>query len=204
MAAAVEIAVIHGRFQPLHIGHMEYLLAGKERCAMLIIGITNPDPSQIKVEPTNPARSAGLANPCTFYERYDMIDGAMVDAGLPRDAFRIVPFPHSFPERLKHYAPADAEFLLTIYDDWGESKMARFEEQGFRTHVLWRREQTVTSGTEIRRCICAGAEWEHLVPAATARTIHRFAIDARIRDLAAADMAADADAVASADAAASD
>ena len=62
VGAAVDIAVIHGRFQPLHIGHMEYLLAGKERCELLIIGITNPDPSQIKVEPTNPTRSAGLAN----------------------------------------------------------------------------------------------------------------------------------------------
>jgi nicotinamide-nucleotide adenylyltransferase/phosphinothricin biosynthesis protein PhpF len=185
--AAVEIAVIHGRFQPLHIGHMEYLLAGKERCETLIIGITNPDPSQIKAEPTNPGRGAGSANPCTYYERYDMIDGAMVDADVPRDAFRIVPFPHSFPERLIHYAPAEAEFLLTIYDDWGESKLSRFEEQNLRTHVLWRRDTTVTSGTEIRRRICAGEEWEHLVPAATARTIHRFGIGARIRGMADAD-----------------
>ena len=37
------IGVIHGRFQMLHHGHMEYLLAGKKRCQRLIIGISNPD-----------------------------------------------------------------------------------------------------------------------------------------------------------------
>ena len=37
------IWVIHGRFQGLHIGHMEYLLEGKKRCDFLYIGITNPD-----------------------------------------------------------------------------------------------------------------------------------------------------------------
>ncbi len=31
-----KIGVIHGRFQMLHIGHMEYLLAGKERCNYLL------------------------------------------------------------------------------------------------------------------------------------------------------------------------
>jgi hypothetical protein len=50
------IAVVHGRFQPLHLGHMEYLLAGAERCRTLIVGITNPDPWHVKLEPTDPAR----------------------------------------------------------------------------------------------------------------------------------------------------
>ncbi len=32
--------MIHGRFQPFHNGHLEYLLAALERCETLIIGIT--------------------------------------------------------------------------------------------------------------------------------------------------------------------
>ena len=38
-----EVGVIHGRFQGLHLAHMEYLLAGKSRCRFMYIGITNPD-----------------------------------------------------------------------------------------------------------------------------------------------------------------
>ena len=39
----IETGVIHGRFQVLHLKHMEYILAAKMRCRKLYIGITNPD-----------------------------------------------------------------------------------------------------------------------------------------------------------------
>ena len=38
-----QIGVIHGRFQLLHNEHMKYIMAGKERCEHLIIGICNPE-----------------------------------------------------------------------------------------------------------------------------------------------------------------
>ena len=59
-----------------------------------------------------------------------------------------MPFPHGLPERLFHYAPRDALYLLTIYDDWGEAKLRRFERLGLRTHVLWRRQEKLTSGAD--------------------------------------------------------
>ena len=37
----MKTGVIHGRFQGLHNGHMEYLLTAKKRCDFLVIGITN-------------------------------------------------------------------------------------------------------------------------------------------------------------------
>jgi len=174
-------AVIHGRFQPLHIGHMEYLLAGKEFCDVLVIGITNPDPWQIVPEAAEPHRSEELANPCTYYERHLMIEGAMHDAGVPRREFRIVPFPHGFPERLRCYAPSDALYLLSIYDEWGETKLRRFEDLGLRTHVLWRRTWKVTSGSAIRRRIVHDEPWGDLVPPATTRVICTHRIEERIR-----------------------
>lgn len=39
----IDIGVVHGRFQPLHLKHMEYILAAKVRCRKLYIGVTNPD-----------------------------------------------------------------------------------------------------------------------------------------------------------------
>lgn len=179
----MKVGVIHGRFQPLHIGHMEYLLAGKARCDLLVVGITNPDPWQVKVETTNALRSEPAANPCTYYERYLMVEGALLDSGIALGDFRIVPFPHSFPERLRHYAPLEAEYFLTIYDHWGEAKLQRFQELRLQTHVLWRRTSTVTSGSAVRQLIAAGETWTHLVPAATAQVVEEFGIAERIRKL---------------------
>ncbi|WP_157547886.1 nicotinate-nucleotide adenylyltransferase [Micromonospora sp. ATCC 39149] len=167
----VDVASAHGRFQPLHLGHLEYLLAAARRCRTLVVGITNPDPWQVRSEPSAPHREAGHANPFTFYERLSMVDGALRDSGLPDTAFRVVPFPHSFPERLGHYLPANATVLLTIYDGWGEEKLRRFRAHGWRTEVLWRRDTTVTSGTDLRRRLRDGLAWDHLVPPATARVV---------------------------------
>lgn len=171
MSARVETAVIHGRFQPLHLGHLEYLLAGKDTCETLVVGITNPDPTLTVAEPTNPARGLPEANPFTYYERYLMVESALLETGVGPESFRIVPFPHGLPERLFHYAPRDALYLLTIYDDWGEAKLRRFERLGLRTHVLWRRKEKLTSGAEVRRLIAHGGRWEHLVPAGVAGVI---------------------------------
>jgi cytidyltransferase-like protein len=175
------VAVIHGRFQPLHIGHLEYLLAGKRACDLLVIGITNPDPWQAGEEESDRERGRPESNPCTFYERYLMAEGAMLESGAGREQFRVVPFPHSYPERLRYYAPRDALYLLSIYDGWGEVKLERFRDLGLRTHVLWRRDQKITSGTEVRARIRTGRPWDHLVPPACARVIRECGIEERIR-----------------------
>jgi len=175
------VAVIHGRFQPLHVGHAEYLLAGCELCEVLVVGITNPDPWLLGDEPTNPSRGRPDANPFTYYERYLMVEATLSEAGVPRQALRIVPFPHSYPERLRYYAPRDALYLLTIYDRWGEEKLHRFRDLGLDTRVMWRRDDKVTSGSEVRRRMRDGEPWRHLVPAATARVIESLSLDARVR-----------------------
>ena len=46
---AEKTGVIHGRFQCLHLKHMEYLMAAKNQCKRLIIGISNPDAGFIRV-----------------------------------------------------------------------------------------------------------------------------------------------------------
>jgi nicotinamide mononucleotide adenylyltransferase len=146
----------------------------------LIVGITNPDPWQTAAEPTDPRRGTSESNPFTFYERYLMVDAALRENDV-RD-FHIVPFPHGFPERLHHYVPADALYLFTIYDAWGEEKLRRLSELGWRTEVLWRRTAKVTSGTELRRRMRDGDDWEHLVPAGTADVIRKLGLPDRLRE----------------------
>ncbi|TMK95420.1 MAG: hypothetical protein E6G42_02925 [Actinobacteria bacterium] len=68
--------MVHGRFQPFHNGHLEYLRGAAARCDELFVGITNPDPRRIKEEPSDPLRcgssptgagrsSSGCAPPAT-------------------------------------------------------------------------------------------------------------------------------------------
>ena len=62
----VDVGVIHGRFQILHLKHMEYLLAAKMRCKKLYVGISNPDDSYIKDSENDKKRSKKTANPLTY------------------------------------------------------------------------------------------------------------------------------------------
>lgn len=179
------VGVIHGRFQPVHLGHMEYLLAGKRRCRFLFIGITNPDPMLTAREPTNPARSLPLANPLTFYERLIMLREAMLEARVPRKEFDIVPFPINYPNHLKSYVPKDALYFLTIYDDWGRTKLKLLQSLGLETEVMWERGMTerLTSGTEVRQLIVSDGDWQHLVPRSVAKLVEDFRLGQRIRAL---------------------
>lgn len=179
------IGVIHGRFQMLHKGHMEYLMAGRQRCEHLIIGIANPDTYLTKYNTANPHRSNPSANPLTYFERFQMLQGALQEYGVGTSEFDIVPFPINYPELLFSYVPADAKYYITIYDEWGEAKKAILEELGCDVDVMWRRkpEERFTTGTEVRRRICAGEPWRDLVPEYVYRYTLEHALDSRIREM---------------------
>lgn len=184
-----ETGVIHGRFQVLHNDHLKYLLAGKSLCEHLVIGISNPDPTLTKDDPSDPHRSDPASNPLTYYERYVMTRAVMRDAGLSDSDFSIVPFPVNFPELYRYYVPLDAVFFLTVYDEWGRRKLETFERLGFETRVLWAKppEEKGLSAGKIRKLMAEGAEWESMVPPATARCMKLWRIPERLRLLAGAD-----------------
>lgn len=175
--------VIHGRFQVLHNDHLNYLLAGKERCAHLVVGITNPDPILTREDPADPQRSLPASNPLSYYERYLLLQAALTETGLQGGEFSVVPFPVNLPDLYRHYVPLDAVFFLTIYDAWGERKLKHFESLGLRTEVLWRRkpEEKGLSGAFIRKKMGSGEPWEHLVPQSAARLMKTWDIPGRLR-----------------------
>ena len=101
---AEKTGVIHGRFQCLHLKHMEYLLAAKKQCDRLIIGISNPDAGFIRTNIHDTNRSRPENNPFTYFERYEMIREAMLEFHVPREEFEIVPFPINTPELIRDAA----------------------------------------------------------------------------------------------------
>jgi nicotinamide-nucleotide adenylyltransferase/phosphinothricin biosynthesis protein PhpF len=180
-----KVGVIHGRFQMLHIGHMEYLLAGKKRCKYLLIGIANPDVSLTKFSNANPHRSVAASNPLTYLERLQMISGAMLEAGVKRSEFDIVPFPINYPDLLFNYVPRNAKYYMTIYDEWSMEKLSSLKALGYNIDIMWTRTNAdkITSGTEVRNLITTNKPWEHLVPKSVCKYITDNQIDLRLRNM---------------------
>jgi nicotinamide mononucleotide adenylyltransferase len=178
-----ENGVIHGRFQILHNDHMKYILAGKARCEHLIVGITNPDPSLTRDDPSDPQRSDPAANPLTYFERYVTIREAMLEFGVDYRNFSIVPLPINIPELWPHYVPLDAVFFLTIYDRWGKRKRELLESQGLKIDVMWEKpsEKKGITAAEIRKRMILGDPWEHLLPLSTTVLMKRWNIPDRLR-----------------------
>ena len=181
----VETGVVHDRFQILHLKHMEYLLAAKMRCKKLYIGISNPDDSYINESDMGKIGFTKKANPFTYMERMEMIRDALLDFGVKREEFEIVPFPIGRPEYLLQYVPKDATYFLGSCEAWGEDREKLLADMGLEVSVLWRRapEEMGVTSTEVRSCIVKGLPWKHLVPHTVYEYIQVHGLDDRIRRL---------------------
>lgn len=183
----VETGVIFGRYQIFHLKHMEGVLAAKMRCNKLYIGITHPD--VVAYAATSPLDINGVTkmdNPLTYFERMEMIQGALRDFGVKRKEFEIIPFPISQPDLITQYAPKDATYYMSICTPWDEEKYRILQSQGLKIEVLWRRnpEEMGMTGKEIRELITAeNSEWQQYVPRSVAEYIIGHGIDCKIRRL---------------------
>ena len=150
-------SLVIGRFQPLHLGHMEVLSKCAAESDHLIVGIGSAQYSHQK------------NNPFTAGERYLMIDRALRSEGITD--FSIVPV-----EDLNRYSVwvSHVESMCPPFGRvYTNNPMTRrlFEEAGYEvlhSHIYNR---DYYSGTEIRRRMVAGENWKSLVPEATCRVI---------------------------------
>ena len=165
---------VHGRFQPFHNGHLEYVLRAKERCRRLVVGITNPDPSAIRKEIANLHRHEPASNPFTYFERLLMIHDTLLAEGLEAHDFALVPFPIHEPNLIVNYVQSGAVHFVRLYSRWEEEKVRRLREGGFRVEILDPGEEKRVSGTEVRRLLREGLPWDYLVPPDVAKTVHRI------------------------------
>lgn len=181
-----QLGVVHGRFQILHYGHMEYILEAMNRCDHLIIGVCNPEIELTKYNKVCPHRSKISANPLTYFERMECIKGALIEAGVSRDKFDIVPFPINFPNRIENYAPKKAKYYMTIFEPWGEEKLKTLSVKlGLDVEVIQRGtfEDKKCNSTEIRGKIYRGEDWKKYVPNYVYHYIKSNKLDNRIKQL---------------------
>lgn len=179
----VKKGVVYGRFQIMHLKHLEYILAAKMRCEKLYIGITFPDDMYVSDEDGVNYRTKRSANPMTYVERLEMIGQTLVNFGIPRDSFEIIPFPIDRPHYLAQYMPEDAVCYMSICDEWTEKNERLFNRLGIKTNVMWRRSEAEkgVTGTMVRQRILAGERWEDLVPKTVSAYVKAHGIDNRIR-----------------------
>jgi cytidyltransferase-like protein len=166
--------MIHGRFQPFHLGHLEYLRGAAEQCDELYVGITNPDPARIRPEPSDPARHLPESNPWSYAERQLMVKSAALDLELDLARVHVIPFPVSEPELWPAYVPDGVTQYLRLFSDWGGAKLERLREAGYEVVVLDEGAEKEISGAEVREALRTGGDWESLVPPGVARVIREL------------------------------
>ena len=131
----LEVASVHGRFQPFHNGHLEYVLAAKERSAFLWIGITKFDIDLSELTPLGSEREKPESNPLTYFERITIISRALQDSGVRSSEVRHIPFRIETPVELSQYLPTSVPCFTTIYDDWNRRKVRVLREAGYDVEV---------------------------------------------------------------------
>src|SRR3989442_11177029 len=125
--------MIHGRFQPFHNGHLEYLRGAAALSDELFVGVTNPDPRRIKEEPSDPLRHLPESNPFSYVERLLTIEAVTEDE---RIRAHVIPFPVNEPELSTAYVPAGVTHQLRLFSGFGCTKLALMRDAGHRGGVL--------------------------------------------------------------------
>jgi cytidyltransferase-like protein len=164
--------MIHGRFQPFHNGHLEYLQGAAERSDEVVVGITNPDPTRIRPEPDDPLRHLPESNPYSYFERLLMVKAAAADLRLDPSKVHVIPFPVNEPELWPSYVPPGVTQYVRLFSDWGGTKLERLRAAGYEVVVLDEGARKEVSGEDVRTALREGRDWEALVPPGVARVIH--------------------------------
>ncbi len=164
-------ALVLGRFQPFHKGHLEVIRTIAKECDSITIGIGSAQFSHT------------YDNPFTAGERHLMISRALRDDGLTQCSILPIVDVNRYAVWVAHVVSLVPPFKA-IYSNNALTRRL-FNEAGYevRASPLFNRE--TYSGTEIRRRILEGEKWSHLVPKATAKVIEEIDGIQRLRDLCA-------------------
>ncbi|MEI6108471.1 MAG: adenylyltransferase/cytidyltransferase family protein [Actinomycetes bacterium] len=137
------VACFTGRFQPFHLQHRDVVVAALSQFDRLIIGITNPDLTDLVPHEESSHRHSDAANPFDYQTRKEIIQ-----ASLPElESLEIIPFDLENPESWQ--VPKGTTFILRIFSPWEMSKKDLFENNGFTTYVLAKPEIKI-SASEVR------------------------------------------------------
>ena len=143
------VGCVHGRFQPFHNGHLEYVSGAFRKANFLYIGITNFRLAES--DPGSPDhRYVKEDNPFTYWQRAELIRATLTAEGVDRDRYLIVPFPIVEPSEIENFVPKNAVMFTTIYERWNIEKIRRIRQYGYAVCILWRRRTKLYEGRKVR------------------------------------------------------
>ncbi|MFX0079089.1 MAG: nicotinamide-nucleotide adenylyltransferase [Candidatus Hermodarchaeota archaeon] len=160
-----------GRFQPPHNGHVHALkdVFAQEEQVILVIGS-----AQACYTPDNPF---------TAGERIMMLESVLEELEIPCLRFQIIPVPdiHNYRKWVNHVKQYVPPFGI-VYTG-SETTRQLFSEQKHQVKKIDLRKKEALSGTEIRRRMIRGEDWDSLVPRTVLKLIQRFDGVQRVRSL---------------------
>ncbi len=164
-------ALIIGRFQPFHYGHLHAVKYVLEREEKIYIGVGSALEAYTK------------RNPFTFAERFKMIFDTLIEEGISQDIFYIFPI----PDAEIHSTWVDIVFSIVppvkrVYSNDPLTQVL-MSERGIEVNPIPLVNRDVYSGEEFRRRVVEGEDWSDLVPGTVKRIIIDLNLDERIRRL---------------------
>lgn len=145
------VACFTGRFQPFHNQHLEVLLALSHKFDRIIIGVTNPDVTNLQEHSASKHRHTDAANPFSYESRVRIIKDSIAGSSeLISVEIEIIPFDLTQPNSWA--VPAETVFALRIFSPWEASKLDLFTGYGFEVLEL-PAPATKLSATDIREAL---------------------------------------------------
>ena len=166
-------ALIIGRFQPFHKGHLEVIKYIVSKYEDVIVGIGSAQYSHT------------LENPFTAGERHLMISRSLEAEGIHN--YYLVPIEdlHRNSIWVAHVESIAPPFDVVFANNPLIKRL--FEERGYKIEAPPFYDRNKYSGREIRRRIIHGESWEQFVPEMVAKTIKEIDGISRLRELAQSD-----------------
>lgn len=180
----MNIHVMHGRFQPFHIGHLSYAVEAANGCDLLVVGLTalarNRKTTAAQVAPH---RVTDASNPLRFAERAYVAQAAIAAEERIICPAVTVPFPvDDEPDLLTSIVPLDWPVVTTLHEDWNYHKVEVLRRLGYDVKVVCEDEPKIYRGSEIRRLLVTGDDaWRAMVPGAAAVALDNLGLPERLR-----------------------
>jgi len=164
-------ALFVGRFQPLHLGHIEVIKAISAKSAELVIVIGSAQ------------KSHDLDNPFTAGERVMMLREALKEAGVNSSKYYLISVPDStmhsvWVSMVQSYSPP---FQVVYSND--PLTVRLFKEHGFKVKTVKMFHRERYSSTEVRRRMIDGEKWQDLLPQSVSNIIEEIDGVKRLRAL---------------------
>lgn len=150
-------ALIIGRFQPLHRGHLEVIRKVSAECDHVIIGIGSAQ------------RSHTSDNPFTAGERYLMISETLKAEGISNAIIVPVEDLNRYSVWVSHVESICPPFTIVYSNNASTRRL--FQEAGYEVRKAPLYNRGEFSGTEVRKRMIDGGDWRSLVPAPVADVI---------------------------------